>query len=88
MFVCWRQGEGACKCVFVCAHECVCVCVCVSVCVCVCKKERETERARLEKRAIERERGWWEVKGAGGKEISSACLSVCERESVCVCVCE
>ena len=35
MFVCWRKGEGACKCIFVCAHECEFVCVCVCVCVCV-----------------------------------------------------
>jgi len=41
MFVCWslREADGACKCVFVCAHKCECVCVCM--CVCVCERERE-----------------------------------------------
>jgi len=33
------------------------------------------------------ERGWGEVGGAGGRERSSLCSSVCERESVCVHVC-
>ena len=61
---------------------CVCVCVCACVCVRVCKRERESARARVEERARDKQRGWGEVGGAGGRERSSVCSSVCERESV------
>jgi len=71
-----------CKCMFVCAHECVRVCVCV--CVCVCVRERKRERARVWKNDQEIEMEWGEVGGLGGRERLSVCLSVCERESVCV----
>ena len=57
MFACWRKGEGARKCMFVCAHECGCVCVCVCVSVCVCKRERERARARAWKKEREKQRG-------------------------------
>ena len=87
--MCWRKGEGARKCMFVCAHECECVCVCV------CVREREGEererehaRARVEERARDTERGWGKVGGAGGGERSSVCSSVCEKKPVCVYVYE
>jgi len=68
--VCWREGEGACKCVFVCSHECPCVCVCVSARVCISERERESARAREEEKTRETERGWGEVGGVGERERS------------------
>jgi len=58
--------------------------------VCVKERERESARARtlVEERARDTERGWGEVGGAGRRERSSICSSVCEREFVCVYVCE
>jgi len=89
MFVCWRKGEGACKCMFVCAHECECMCMCV--CVCVRKGERDSARARTWKQEREIQRGGggkWGGCGARGRERLIVCSSVCERKSVCVYVCE
>jgi len=67
---------------------CVCVCVCVCACMCVYERESVCARAHVEERARDTEKWWGIVRGAGGKERSSVSSSVCERESVCVYVCE